>query len=103
MAEVKTQAEIEAEIADAAARAERTRVVEYLVARGVRRDAAVMYAEAFVEYRQAADNVTSNGTIVFHPKTGAPIENPFLVIRDKALKRLQAFRGKVAIAAEGLW
>lgn len=48
----------------------------------------VIYADLFTDYRAAQKNIDENGCIVFHPKTGAPIVNPFLAVRDSTLGRL---------------
>ena len=40
-----------------------------------------IYADALRTYNEAALNVTKNGAICSHPRTGAPIENPYLKIR----------------------
>lgn len=49
------------------------------------RDADIaMYAHAFVDYETAQANIAEHGAIVFHPRTGEPIENPYLKIRDRA-------------------
>lgn len=50
-----------------------------------------IYADAFIEYRLAQANIDQHGTIVFHPKTGAPIENPYISIRNKASQVIQRF------------
>lgn len=50
-----------------------------------------IYADAFIEYRAAQANIDQHGTIVFHPKTGAPIENPYIAIRNKASQVIQRF------------
>ena len=71
----------------------RGHVAAALVARGVRPDRAALYADAFVEYRAAAANIAREGTIVLHPKTGNPIENPYLGIRDRARRTLERMRG----------
>jgi phage terminase small subunit len=78
----------------------RERVVEILEERGVKRDKAVMYADGWAEYQEAAQNIREHGAIVQHPRTGNPIENPYLAVRDRAAKRLQEMRG---VNAEGLW
>lgn len=41
------------------------------------------YATALRDYLVAEANVAEHGTIVFHPRTGAPIENPYLAIRER--------------------
>ena len=40
-----------------------------------------IYADALRTYSEAASNVLENGAICSHPRTGAPIENPYLKIR----------------------
>ena len=67
-------------------------IVAKLVAGGGSRDRATMYADAFLEYREATENIEKNGVIVQHPRTANPIENPYLVIRDRAIKKLTAVR-----------
>lgn len=47
-----------------------------------------IYAEAFVEYQTAAANLAQYGTIVAHPRTGAPIENPYSAVKSRAVKTL---------------
>ena len=75
-------------------------VVEALVAAGTRKDLAVMYGDAFLEYREASRNISEHGAIVQHPRTSNPIENPYLVVRDRALRKLQ---GMVNVKAAFLW
>ena len=46
------------------------------------REAALrIYADALRTYAEAADNVRRHGAVCAHPKTGAPIANPYLSIR----------------------
>ena len=40
-----------------------------------------IYSDALRTYSEAALNVLKNGAICSHPRTGAPIENPYLKIR----------------------
>lgn len=40
-----------------------------------------IFADALQIYREAAKNVEANGAVVSHPRTGAPIENPYLKIQ----------------------
>ena len=72
-------------------------VVELLVSGGTRRDLAVQYADAFCEYREATANILANGSIVQHPRTLNPIDNPYLNVRDRALKKLQGMCGVNAV------
>ena len=60
----------------------------------------VQYADAYMEYREATDNIEKNGLIVQHPRTSNPIENPYMAVRDRALKKLQMLRN---VKTEGLW
>ena len=58
-----------------------------------------MYLHAFDEYKAAQANIAEHGAIVFHPKTGAPIENPYLSIRDKAGAKML----KLPLRSGDLW
>jgi phage terminase small subunit len=78
----------------------RDEIVESLIANGTRRDLAVQYADAFIEYREASRNIEANGVIVQHPRTLNPIENPYLQVRDRSLRKLQRFG---SIKAQFLW
>jgi phage terminase small subunit len=75
-------------------------VVKQLVDSGVRIDLANQYGDAFMEYMNATKNIDEFGVIVKHPRTGNPIENPYLAIRDRALKKLQAME---MVRADFLW
>jgi len=81
----------------------RAEIVTGLLERGAKRDAANQYADAYLEYHQAADRVAAAGLVVAHPVHGGPIENPYLAIRDKALARLQAMRKAAFIDVDWLW
>lgn len=78
----------------------RDEVVAALVARKTPRDAACMYADAWLEYQTATANITDHGVVVAHPRTGAPLVNPYVAIRDGALKKLQGMR---SVPAAFLW
>jgi phage terminase small subunit len=43
---------------------------------------ARIYADALRIYYEASDNIAEHGAIVQHPRTGAPIENPYLKVRS---------------------
>jgi len=58
-----------------------------------------IYADSLTDYRAAQANIAEYGTIVNHPRTGAPIPNPYLVIRDKAAAQILRLR----LRADGLW
>lgn len=48
-----------------------------------------MYAEVWLVLREAAANIAKNGAIVAHPRTNAPIENPYFRIMGGQIKLLQ--------------
>ena len=39
-----------------------------------------IYRDASEVYREAVENVKKNGAVCAHPRTGTPIENPYLKI-----------------------
>ena len=80
---------------------DRAAIIALLVAAGNRRDLATMYADQLAQYRIASANLAEHGAIVMHPRTNNPIENPFLKVRDSALRALQNMR--TVRGAEGLW
>jgi len=54
-----------------------------------RADEIVMYADCFVDYREAAKNISENGNVVAHPRTGSPIENPYIKVKASAMNQLR--------------
>jgi phage terminase small subunit len=48
-----------------------------------------MYADCFMDYQEAAANIAKNGTVVAHPRTGSPIENPYCKVMALAMSQLQ--------------
>jgi phage terminase small subunit len=64
------------------------RVREILLEAGAEPDVATMYAHAWAEYREAQESITKNGAVVANPRTGAPITNPYLKVRDAAEAKL---------------
>ncbi len=75
-------------------------IVAALVERGESKARATLYADAFIEYREASTNIAEHGVIVSHPRTANPIENPYLAIRDRAAKKLDGMR---KVKADFLW
>jgi phage terminase small subunit len=49
-----------------------------------------IYADALMDYRAAQANISEHGAVVFHPRTGAPIDNPYTRIRAAAAKIILA-------------
>jgi phage terminase small subunit len=58
-----------------------------------------MYADAFADYQTAQANIGEHGSIVFHPRTGAPISNPYLSIRSAAAAAMT----RLKLKADPLW
>jgi phage terminase small subunit len=54
-----------------------------------------LITDAIEVYAEASANVIANGAIVSHPRTGAPMENPYLAIMQK--------QAKVIAAQKGVW
>jgi hypothetical protein len=75
-------------------------IIAVLEKNGNRKDLCVQYADAYLEYQEASENIERNGLIVQHPRTTNPIDNPYAAVRDRALKKLQGMRG---VKSEGLW
>jgi phage terminase small subunit len=65
-----------------------------------REDEIAMYARAFCQYREAEANIAKNGSIVAHPRTGAPIDNPYLRVQATAMRSMQQLR---RLKTDGLW
>lgn len=64
-------------------------VFSYLITLGNSAEDSRLYADAFTEYREAMRNIRANGAVVVNPRTNAPLDNPYLKIRDRAAARLQ--------------
>ncbi len=50
-----------------------------------------VYCDALKLYEEATANLAKNGALSGHPKTGAPMVNPYLAIRDAASKAICRF------------
>lgn len=75
-------------------------IVDYLVSKGFRADMATIYADALISYRKASENIENNGEIVKHPRTGNPMENPYLKVRAGAITILDRYGNE---HCEALW
>jgi phage terminase small subunit len=51
-----------------------------------------LVADALGIYAEAAENVKRNGAIVSHPRTGSPIENPYLKVMNTQARFLQGLQ-----------
>jgi hypothetical protein len=49
-------------------------------------------ADALETYKETQDNIAKNGAVCAHPRTGAPIENPYIKIRSTQAAIIQKFR-----------
>ena len=76
-------------------------IVDILVRAGNALDVSIQYADVFLEYREASANIDANGVIVAHPRTQNPIDNPYLKIRDSALRKFQSF--EIVLGVDEIW
>lgn len=79
-----------------------TRIVAVLIRDNpaLRVDFATIYADAIIDYLAASENIRDNGSVVLHPRTGAPIDNPYLRVRVSAIAQMAAAKGvRVVIGA----
>jgi P27 family predicted phage terminase small subunit len=51
---------------------------------GNKKNMVQIYCDACDMYNEAQENIKRNGSIVSHPRTGAPMENPYLKVRTQA-------------------
>ena len=58
-------------------------------------DSLTMYATAFAEWSIATENISAQGTIVAHPRTGAPLDNPYLKVRGVAMTTMRRLKRSV--------
>jgi len=79
----------------------RERVIEILLSQNQERHRqdCEIYADAYIDYAVAQRNISENGQIVMHPKTGAPIENPYLKVRALAVGTMS----KMRVKSSGVW
>jgi len=59
---------------------------------GVTRMLLEVFASSLRLYCEAAENIRRNGGIVAHPRTGAPLENPYLKVLERHGKLLREQR-----------
>jgi len=48
-------------------------------------------SDALATYREAQENIERTGVICSHPKTGAPLENPYVKVRASQVGIIQKF------------
>ena len=59
----------------------------------------LIYVDALIDYLEAQANVDERGTVVPHPKSGAPIDNPYLRVRSNAARTIR----EIGLRADPLW
>lgn len=59
----------------------------------------IVFVDAALTYSESTKNITKNGVIVAHPRTGAPIDNPYLKSRKMAGDTIS----KIKLNDAGLW
>lgn len=62
-------------------------------------DRIAIYADAFLQYREAANNIAKFGNVVAHPRTGTPLPNPYLPVLAAARKAISGTNLKT----DALW
>jgi phage terminase small subunit len=60
---------------------------------------ATMYADAFMEYRNAQSQIDEHGPVVRCERTGATVDNPFIKTRDSSYKKLLELGAKFDASA----
>ncbi len=75
-------------------------IIEILLANGNARDRSILYADVYLEYREATANIDKTGAVVSNPRTGAPMDNPYLKVRDRAWMKLRKMQ---KVNTQGLW
>lgn len=48
-----------------------------------------IYADSYLAYQEASANIADRGNIVAHPRTGAPMENPYLKVKSGAIAEMR--------------
>lgn len=79
---------------------ERAEIIEHLLTKGAKKDTASQYADAFLQYHEANDNIVANGHLVRDERTMKPMPNPYLSIRKDALATLRSMK---SVKADDLW
>lgn len=80
----------------------RQEIIDRLTKAKNKPERAALYADSYLEYLAAQENIDRNGAIVSDARTGGAVPNPFLAVRDKAFARLEALH-KAGVRAGDLW
>ena len=78
-------------------------IKQFLLDAGVPSHTAQIYASTLNEYVEATANIQKTGAVVANPRTGAPMDNPYLKVRDAAAKRLEGYSPKRIPCIPELW
>ena len=70
----------------------RSEIVAKLIANGNDITSSNIFADTYLEYREAMENIKQNGIICADPRSGAPMKNPYAFIRDRASDQLLKMR-----------
>lgn len=62
-------------------------------------EAVRIYADAAFTYLEATANINTVGALTSHPRTGAPLENPYLKVRTAAAATLR----KINLKTGDIW
>lgn len=68
-----------------------------------RRDVIEMYASVYVDWLESCENIEKNGNIVLHPRTGAPVVNPYIEIKTRSMTSLLKLKEANYFDADCLW
>jgi phage terminase small subunit len=81
-----------------------TRAEAFAVLREDNKGASVaeltMYAEAFCQWTDATENIRKQGTICASPRTGQPMDNPYLKVQTRAAAEMRAIED---LKTDRLW
>lgn len=80
---------------------DRAAIVAKLITNGTPSDIANLYADQLCEYASAQQNIARHGAVIISPRTGDPIDNPLLKVRDRSMENLKKLRNKAKIV--GVW
>ena len=67
-------------------------VAQLYAANPLRLAECAQYADVVIEYRVATANIEEHGLVVQHPRTLNPMVNPYIAIRNDALRKMQTFK-----------
>lgn len=81
----------------------REQIIEQLVQLNpkAKLDRLTIYADSYLDYQEATKNILDHGNIVAHPRTGQPIDNPYIKIKARATAVLRKIGG--SLKTDCLW